>query len=581
MAKKKLGTPPKSHDQPTIAGYDRELIVVMKPDAEIIPSTTRGFTSAIGLDVSSLATLLETEGVQMTPLFGENQEQLRPAARDVNETTGEKLPDLSIYYKVEAPDEALEDLAEKLRQNELVDGAYVKPQVFPAVYTFDVAERSINDIEAPATPNFSARQGYLDAAPGGVDARHAWTKVGGRGFDVRIIDIEGGWNLTHEDLLNNTGGVISGTNSTDPNWQNHGTAVAGEIGGDNNNIGITGICSDANLSYVSIMGSSPAAAIRLAADRLRPGDIILIELHAPGPRFNFQGRADQRGYIAMEFWPDVFDAIRYAVNRGVIVVEAAGNGAENLDDALYNTRPTGFPSTWSNPFVRGNRDSGAILVGAGAPPPGTHGANHGPDRSRLDFSNFGAAVDSQGWGREVTTCGYGDLQGGANNQIYTDRFSGTSSASPIIVGSLGCVQGHLRASGRIPLTPSRARNLLRATGTPQQDAPGRPATQRIGNRPDLKQMIANVSGNALWSGLQFTGNLAANQTMKWFTFNWPAHWHVLWNPVPLTPKPGGPEIRWKVQVERASDQFVTYWIEITNLTNIPIQVEGRFTVLGW
>ena len=34
---------------------------------------------------------------------------------------------------------------------------------------------------------------------------------------------------------------------------------------------------------------------------------------------------------------------------------------------------------------------------------------HGPDRSRLDFSNFGKAVDVQGWGREVTTCGYGDL----------------------------------------------------------------------------------------------------------------------------------------------------------------------------
>ena len=47
-------------------------------------------------------------------------------------------------------------------------------------------------------------------------------------------------------------------------------------------------------------------------------------------------------------------------------------------------------------------------------PPGTHGRNHGADRSRLDFSNYGALIDAQGWGREVTTCGYGDLQGGAN-----------------------------------------------------------------------------------------------------------------------------------------------------------------------
>jgi hypothetical protein len=43
---------------------------------------------------------------------------------------------------------------------------------------------------------------------------------------------------------------------------------------------------------------------------------------------------------------------------------------------------------------------------------------HGPDRSRLDFSNFGKAVDVQGWGREVTTCGYGDLQGGNNEDFW-------------------------------------------------------------------------------------------------------------------------------------------------------------------
>ena len=56
---------------------------------------------------------------------------------------------------------------------------------------------------------------------------------------------------------------------------------------------------------------------------LGPGDIILIELHYPGPRFNFEDRDDQRGYIAIEWFPDNFDAIRYAVSRGVIVVEGS------------------------------------------------------------------------------------------------------------------------------------------------------------------------------------------------------------------------------------------------------------------
>ena len=46
------------------------------------------------------------------------------------------------------------------------------------------------------------------------------------------------------------------------------------------------------------------------------------------------------------------------------------------------------------------------------------------------------------------------------------------------------------------MTPATARAWLRATGSPQQDEPGRPATQRIGNRPDLKALIqAHVKGN--------------------------------------------------------------------------------------
>ena len=173
-----------------------------------------------------------------------------------------------------------------------------------------------------------------------------------------------------------------------------------------------------------------------------------------------------------------------------MVVEAGGNGAEDLNDPLYDTPQEGFPDDWKNPFKRSNRDSGAIVVGAGAPPSGTHGQNHGPDRSRLDFSNFGDIIDTQGWGREVTTCGYGDLQGGSNEDVwYTDEFSGTSSASPIVVGVIGCVQGILRDRKATVLTPQQLRQRLRSTGSPQTDAPGRPKSQRIGNRPDLQQLV--------------------------------------------------------------------------------------------
>ncbi len=224
-----------------------------------------------------------------------------------------------------------------------------------------------------------------------------------------------------------------------------------------------------------------------------------------------------------------------------------------------------------------------MLVGAGAPPPGTHGRDHGPDRSRLGFSNHGARVDTQAWGREVTSTGYGDLQGGTAADLwYTDQFSGTSSASPIVVGALACIQGALRAAGRIPLSPARAQEVMRSYGSPQQDAPGRPATERIGNRPNLRQQIpAALQQAAPWTGVQFTGTVAANRTTCWFTFNWPAHWHVLWTVVPTTPRPGNPQVRWETKVERANDRFATYWICITNLTDQPVAIEGRYAVLGW
>jgi hypothetical protein len=99
----------------------------------------------------------------------------------------------------------------------------------------------------------------------------------------------------------------------------------------------------------------------------------------------------------------------------------------------------------------------------------------------------------------VTSTGYGNLQGGPDPRFwYTETFSGTSSASPIVVGVLGCLQGALRAAGKPAMTPVTARAWLRAGGSPQQDEPGRPATQRIGTRPNLRQLIqAHVKSDVL------------------------------------------------------------------------------------
>ena len=488
---------------PDAGGTDRsrpvgepELIVIARPAAGLRVSQT-GVTSIAAVDVSGINDLFTGEGISLTPLFGSSEERILAAATREPAYGG---PDLSVYYRVEAPPEQFNSIMEQLRQHEAITAVFVKPAAeLPLINDMMPSP----DPAPPVTPDFTSNQFYLNAAPGGINARYAWTRPGGSGANVRVIDVEGAWRFSHEDLRQNQGGVVGGTQSTDIAWRNHGTAVIGVIGGDRNALGVTGIAPDANKRTISIFGTgqSSARAIHDAANLLSAGDIVLIELHRPGPRYNFTARNDQLGYIAVEWWPDDWAAIQYATSRGVIVVEAAGNGAEDLDDAIYNTPASGFPSGWTNPFNRANPDSAAIIVGAGAPPPGTHGRNWGPDRSRLDFSNYGSCIDVQGIGREVTTCGYGDLQGGTSeDEWYTDIFSGTSSSSPIVVGTIACVQGALQAAGRPRLNPTQARQYLRNTGSPQQDAPGRPATQRIGRRPDLRALIAAVGVGRLIGG---------------------------------------------------------------------------------
>jgi hypothetical protein len=70
----------------------------------------------------------------------------------------------------------------------------------------------------------------------------------------------------------------------------------------------------------------------------------------------------------------------------------------------------------------------------------------------------------------------------------------------VVVGALTALQGMLKAGGQRPMTSRRAREVLRATGSPQQDAPGRPASQRIGNRPDIKGAVTNLLPSTVGSG---------------------------------------------------------------------------------
>jgi subtilisin family serine protease len=359
-------------------------------------------------------------------------------------------------------------IAKELNQKKAVWKAFVAPRPVPAMPVGSAA----------GSRNFEPSQGYLYAPPNGIGVAEVWSLAGAKGKGVTICDIEGNWNRAHEDL---PAGIqlIGGTVINDLGWRNHGTAVLGEMVSKPNSKGTVAISHEAKAVVQSAIINgvfNTAGAINNAASVLKAGDVILIELQATGPN----GK-----YVAMQYWGDVFSAIVAATAKGITVVEAAGNGDENFDLAIFNG--TGL-----------QKDSGAIVVGAGVPP-----TNHfdfdnsyvsiGVPRSRIWFSNYGKIVNVQGWGWHVTTLGYGDAQGGASENIwYTLRFSGTSSASPIITGAVACLQGRAKAKNGSPLVPSKVRQILMKTGTPQEQGPGVPLTQNIGPLPNLPLAMKQV-----------------------------------------------------------------------------------------
>ncbi|WP_164006807.1 S8 family peptidase [Pyxidicoccus trucidator] len=408
-------------------------------------------------------------------LFDEAEPVLEARKATGEEKSGLQLADLNLYFEVPllpgTTAGSVADLVGELNRLDGVEVAYAEPPPEPAMVNFgmDAAVRSLlaaADIP-PTTPQYQGNQGYLNVAPGGVDANYAWTVTGGRGTNVKVVDIEGGWRTTHEDMpaLFYQGG----TQYNDLGWRNHGTAVLGEIVGVANAYGVTGIANAARAGIEGIGSQSTASAISRAATAAGLGGIVLIELHAGGPS---DGSActcntSQCNYIAMEYWTANYDAIRTATANGVIVVEAAGNGSANLDAAAYG-----------NAFNRSVRDSGAIVVGGST----------ATTRAPMCWTNYGSRVDVHGWGERVYSMGYGNVFGSANgeDQFYTSSFSGTSSASPIVVGAAASAQGVALANGR-RLTSVQMRGLLRNNGTAQAAS-----SQQIGPLPDLRKALPKV-----------------------------------------------------------------------------------------
>jgi hypothetical protein len=313
----------------------------------------------------------------------------------------------------------------------------------------------------PADDPRSANQGYLDAAPNGIDARWAWSLVDGLG--IGFVDMERGWTLNHEDLSGAGITLISGLNQ---DYQGHGTAVLGEVVAVDNTRGGIGIAPRTRARVVSQWRTSTdysaAAAIASAVAVMSRGDVLLLEA---------QTTVGTQVKIPVETEQATYDAIVAAVHAGIVVVEAAGNGGLDLDTV---TDPAG--KRVFDPDSRDYRDSGAILVGA---------ASSTAPHSRLSFSNYGSRVNCYGWGESIDTTGDGWT--GNTTTAYTSGFGGTSGATPIVAGAAVLLQAWGAAYAGARYSPAGVRSMLSlpVLNTPSQT----PSTDRIGVMPNLRKII--------------------------------------------------------------------------------------------
>ncbi|MEM6926362.1 MAG: S8 family serine peptidase [Myxococcota bacterium] len=353
---------------------------------------------------------------------------------------------------MDVPD--LLDLAGDVRKIPGVELLYLEPLDVPPP----------EDIAPPST-DFTNLQGYRNAGSNGVDAIYA-ASIGITGAGVRIADCEYGWNLAHEDLVDQN--VQPEPGQTVPSWvvsngwDSHGTAVLGELGAPANGYGVTGIAPGAALAVYpenSVEeGSRRAQSIANAIADSVAGDIVVLEMQTTG--------ADG-GYGPAEYDPVVWNAVQVGTSAGVHVIAAAGNGNQDLDSPGYAS-------------YRNRGDSGAIIVGAGS----------SGSRTKMSFSTHGDRVDVHGWGTSVTTTGYGSLAefGGDKNQRYRSTFNGTSSATPIVAGAAALVIEYARTTYNVTLSPEELRAILTDTGQPQTD----PANGEIGPLPDVRDAMTEV-----------------------------------------------------------------------------------------
>ncbi|WP_245855837.1 S8 family peptidase [Bacillus oleivorans] len=264
----------------------------------------------------------------------------------------------------------------------------------------------------------------VETTPYGIEMINApsqWSEA--QGNDVVVAVLDTGCDLTHPDLRDR---IIGGRNftSTDSNDYSdshyHGTHVAGTIAASLNGVGVVGVAPKVKLLILKVLDANGSGsydslinAIQYAISWRGPNQekVRVISMSLGGPNDV----------------PALHDAIKRAVNSGILVVCASGNSGDGSD----RTDETTYPGYYNEVVSVGAVDQNQKLA---------------------PFSNTNEEIDFVAPGVNVLSTYPG-------NRLAT--LSGTSMATPHVSGAAAIlIQKAEKESGRT-LTEPEIYDLLR------------------------------------------------------------------------------------------------------------------------
>lgn len=378
-----------------------------------------------------------------------------------------KYPSLSSFWKInyeQTTDSTVQKITKQIKELSFIDYSYVDLIPFSARVEH-------------VSPTVVLEQLYTRESRLGINAEYAWSK-GILGQNVGVVVLEQEWLENHEDLTSFNPPLIHGKNLADKSGNNgyHGTATMGVLVADHNTKGINGIAPNVDKLQISsyytgedsIFNMPNALLATLAnGNNGADGDIILVEAAYYATTLPIEVKLINQ--LAIN--------ILTALNRVVIV--PAGNGDRNLDLMQSLDAPLRRLDVNGVDYF----DTGSIFVG------GSDGSN---SHDKFDYSNYGSRVDCFSWADNVMSTG-ALTQTSISTNIYSDDFSGTSSASAIIAGAAALVQSFYIQEYGYLLNSYQMRDILKhpSTGTSSHQIPD----PQIGVMPDLRKILGPYYGD--------------------------------------------------------------------------------------